>query len=142
MEAQGERRYSSYSFSTSALDGGEWSVSRPGRALPPGNDAQYPLYRRLGEPQRRCGHRLEEKSSLPPPGIEPRSPGRPFRSQTLYGLSYPAPTQCNPTIFRLTTTLRLCGTIRSFVNCPKLEAMHYICSYLMTLKRLQERTSK
>jgi hypothetical protein len=30
----GERRYSSYSFLTSALDGGEWSVSHPGRALP------------------------------------------------------------------------------------------------------------
>jgi hypothetical protein len=30
MEALGwERRYSSYSFLTSALDGGEWSVSRP-----------------------------------------------------------------------------------------------------------------
>jgi hypothetical protein len=28
-------RYSSYSFTTSALDGGEWSASRPGRALPP-----------------------------------------------------------------------------------------------------------
>jgi hypothetical protein len=31
----GERRYSSYSFTTSALDGGEWSASRPSRALPP-----------------------------------------------------------------------------------------------------------
>jgi hypothetical protein len=31
-----ERRYSSYSFTTSALDGGEWSASRPSRALPPG----------------------------------------------------------------------------------------------------------
>jgi hypothetical protein len=31
----GERRYSPYSFLTSALDGGEWSASRPGRALPP-----------------------------------------------------------------------------------------------------------
>jgi hypothetical protein len=29
----GERRYSSYSFSTSALDGGEWLVSRLGRAF-------------------------------------------------------------------------------------------------------------
>jgi hypothetical protein len=29
-------RYSSYSFLTSALDGGEWSASRPGRDLPPG----------------------------------------------------------------------------------------------------------
>jgi hypothetical protein len=34
--AWGERRYSSYSFLTSALDGGEWSASRPGRALPRG----------------------------------------------------------------------------------------------------------
>jgi hypothetical protein len=32
----GERRYSSYSFTTSALDGGEWSASRPGRAFIPG----------------------------------------------------------------------------------------------------------
>jgi hypothetical protein len=32
----GARRYTSYSFSTSALDGGEWSASRPARALAPG----------------------------------------------------------------------------------------------------------
>jgi hypothetical protein len=55
--AWGERRYSSYSFTTSALDGGEWSASRPGRALPPGKDPRYPLYRRLGGPQSRSGHR-------------------------------------------------------------------------------------
>jgi hypothetical protein len=36
MEAHGgERRYSSYSYLTSALDGGKWSASRPGRALTP-----------------------------------------------------------------------------------------------------------
>jgi hypothetical protein len=34
--AWGENRYSSYSFTTSALDGGEWSASRPGRAFTPG----------------------------------------------------------------------------------------------------------
>jgi hypothetical protein len=34
--ALGERRYSSYLFLTSALDGGEWSASRPDRALAPG----------------------------------------------------------------------------------------------------------
>jgi hypothetical protein len=34
--------YSSYSFLNSALDGGEWSVSRPGRALPPGEDPTVP----------------------------------------------------------------------------------------------------
>jgi hypothetical protein len=32
----GEKRYSSYSFTTSALDGIEWPASRPGRALAPG----------------------------------------------------------------------------------------------------------
>jgi hypothetical protein len=53
----GERRYSSYSFSTSALDGGEWSASRPSRALPPGKGPPVPLYRRLGGPQSRSGHR-------------------------------------------------------------------------------------
>jgi hypothetical protein len=55
--AWGERRYISYSFLTSALDGGKWSASRPGRALPPGKDPRYPLYRRLCGPQSRSGHR-------------------------------------------------------------------------------------
>jgi hypothetical protein len=32
--AWGERRYSSYSFSTSALDGGEWSASLPRETIP------------------------------------------------------------------------------------------------------------
>jgi hypothetical protein len=31
--AKGERKYSSYSFLTSALHGGEWSASRSGHAL-------------------------------------------------------------------------------------------------------------
>jgi hypothetical protein len=35
-------RYSS-SFLTSALDGGEWSASRPGRALPPGKRPPVPI---------------------------------------------------------------------------------------------------
>jgi hypothetical protein len=35
---KGERRHSSYSFLTSALDGVEWSASRPVRALPVGED--------------------------------------------------------------------------------------------------------
>jgi hypothetical protein len=35
----GDRRYSYYSCITSALEGGEWSASRPGRALPPGERA-------------------------------------------------------------------------------------------------------
>jgi hypothetical protein len=55
--AWGERRYSSYLLMTSALDGGEWSASRPGRALSRGKDPRYLLYRRLGGPQSRSEHR-------------------------------------------------------------------------------------
>jgi len=35
---------------TAALEGGEWSASRPGRTLPPGK-TRYELYRRLGGPK-------------------------------------------------------------------------------------------
>jgi hypothetical protein len=59
MEAHGERRYSSYSYSTSALDGSEWSASRPGRALPP-----VPTVQEAGwAPEPVWTQRLEEKSS-------------------------------------------------------------------------------
>jgi hypothetical protein len=69
MKALGEeRRYSSYSFTTSVLDGGEWSASRPGRALPPGKGPRYPLDRRLGGPQSRSGHRGYRKILCPRPG--------------------------------------------------------------------------
>jgi hypothetical protein len=50
-DAKGEKRYSSYSFLISTLEGGEWSASPIGRALPPWKDPQYPLGRRLGGPQ-------------------------------------------------------------------------------------------
>jgi hypothetical protein len=43
MEAQRKRIDSCYSFMTSALDGGEWSASRPGRALPPGKGPPVPI---------------------------------------------------------------------------------------------------
>jgi hypothetical protein len=44
----GERRYSSHSFSTSALDGGEWSASRPGRPLAPGKGPPVPTVQETG----------------------------------------------------------------------------------------------
>jgi hypothetical protein len=44
----GDRRYSSYSFLTSALEGGEWSASRPGRALPPGKEPPVPIVQEAG----------------------------------------------------------------------------------------------
>jgi hypothetical protein len=48
MEVQGEMRYSSYSLLTSALDGGEWSASRFGRALAPGNGLPVPIVQEAG----------------------------------------------------------------------------------------------
>jgi hypothetical protein len=60
----GERRYSSYLFLTSALDGGEWSASRPGRALPPGKEPPVPIKQEAGwAPKPVWTSRLEEKSS-------------------------------------------------------------------------------
>jgi hypothetical protein len=66
MEALGGERYSSYSFTTSALDGGEWSASRPGRALPPGKGAPVPIVQEAGwAPEPFWTQRLGEKSFAP-----------------------------------------------------------------------------
>jgi hypothetical protein len=48
MEAQRERIYTSYSFTTSALEEGEWSASRPGRALPWRTDPPLPFVQEAG----------------------------------------------------------------------------------------------
>jgi hypothetical protein len=88
--AWGERQYSYYSFSTSALDGGEWSASRPGHALAPGKWPPVPIGQEAEwAPEAQRDTEARGKILLPLPGIEPQSPGRPVRSQTLYWLSYP-----------------------------------------------------
>ena len=53
---------------TAALEGGEWSATRPGRTLPPGK-TRYPFYRRLGGPQGRSGR----AENLVPTGIRSRA---------------------------------------------------------------------
>jgi hypothetical protein len=61
--AWGER-YSSYSFFTSALDGGEWSASHPGRVLRPGKGPPVPIVQEAGwAPELVWTQRIEEKSS-------------------------------------------------------------------------------
>jgi hypothetical protein len=61
--AWGERRYSSYSFSTSALDADEWSASCTGRALAPGKGPPVPTGQEAGwAPEPVWTQRLEEKS--------------------------------------------------------------------------------
>jgi hypothetical protein len=65
---------------------GEWSASRPGRAL-----AQVPIVQEAGwAPRVGLDTEVRGKILLPLKGIEPGSPDRPTRSQTLYSLSYPA----------------------------------------------------
>jgi hypothetical protein len=43
-----ERKYSSYSFLSSILDGGEWSELRPGRALALGKGPPVPTEQEAG----------------------------------------------------------------------------------------------
>jgi hypothetical protein len=76
---------SSYSFTTSEVDGGEWSESRPGRILAPGKGPPG-TYCTGGWVGLRAGLDTEVRGKIPTllPGIEPRSPGRPVRGQTLY----------------------------------------------------------
>jgi hypothetical protein len=73
------------------LDGGEWSAPRPGRALAPGEKTPG-THCTGGWLGPRSGLDTEARGKFlsPLPWIEPRSPGRPARSQTLYCLSYPA----------------------------------------------------
>jgi hypothetical protein len=60
----GGRRYNSYSYLTSALDGGEWSASRPGRALSQGKELPVPIGQEAGwAPEPVWTQRLDEKSS-------------------------------------------------------------------------------
>jgi hypothetical protein len=83
-----ERRYSSYSFTTSALDRGEWSASRLSFPLPPRKGPLVHIGQEAGwAPELVWTQRIEEKNSLPLLGIEPRSPGHSAHSQTLYCLS-------------------------------------------------------
>jgi hypothetical protein len=57
-----ERSYSSYSFSTSTLDGGEWSASLPGTALSLGKGPPVPIVQEAGRaPELVWTQRVQEK---------------------------------------------------------------------------------
>jgi hypothetical protein len=74
-------------FLTSALVGGEWSASRPGRFTPGERD---PGTRWIGgwvSPSTGLNG-LKKRKFLTLPGLELRPLGRPTRSQSLYRLCY------------------------------------------------------
>jgi hypothetical protein len=86
---RGERIYSSYSFTSSALDGTSSQRHAPAALYPRRNDPPVPIRQEIGwAPEPVWTRRLQEKSSLPSPGIELLLPGRPVRRQILYCLSY------------------------------------------------------
>jgi hypothetical protein len=61
-KAPGGEEYTSYSFSTSALNGGECSASRPGRTLAPGKGPPVSILQEAGwAPEPIWTQRLEEK---------------------------------------------------------------------------------
>jgi hypothetical protein len=63
LDGGAERRYGSYSFTTSALDGGEWSASRHGHVLAAGRGPPVPIVQEAGWASEVVWvQRLEEKS--------------------------------------------------------------------------------
>jgi hypothetical protein len=82
----GELRYSSTHSLTSAVDGGEWSTSRPGRFTP---RERAPGTHWVGGwvgPRAVLDVVVKRKILAPPPRIEPYNPDRPARSRALYRL--------------------------------------------------------
>jgi hypothetical protein len=69
-------------FLTSALDGDEWSASRPGRALSPGKGIPVPIGQEAGwTPEQGLDTEVRRKILRLCRGS---NPGPPVRSQTLY----------------------------------------------------------
>jgi hypothetical protein len=85
MQATRGEEYSPCSFLTSALDGDEWSASRPGSVLPPGKDPWYPLDRRLGG--LRAGLDTEGRGKFLCP-CRGSNPGRPVQTVVMTDPKY------------------------------------------------------
>ena len=62
----GEGEVQLHSYTTSALEGCEWSMPCPSH-FTAGKETQYPLFRRLGRP---CGRSEQVWKISPPPGFE------------------------------------------------------------------------
>jgi hypothetical protein len=80
----GEQRYSSTHSFTSALDGGEWSASRPGRFTPRAR-ARGTHWKEGGVGPRAVLDAVVKKK-IPSPLRESKNPDRPARSPPLYRL--------------------------------------------------------
>jgi hypothetical protein len=89
MKAYGGVDVYTHVFLTSALAGGEWSISRPCRFIP-GESAPGTHWIGCWVDPRAGLDDLEKRKFLTtPPGLELRPLRRPARSQSLYRLRYP-----------------------------------------------------
>jgi hypothetical protein len=79
-----------HAFLTPALEGGEWSASRPGRFASRRKSPRYLLDRRLVGPQNRSGRGGDEKIPSPRRESNSQTPIIQPVAQSLYRLSYPA----------------------------------------------------
>jgi hypothetical protein len=88
MKAYGGVDVCIHIFLTSALAGGEWSASRPGRFTP---SERAPNNHWIGSwvDPRVTLDDVEKRKFFTLRGLKPRPLGRPARSQSLYRLSYP-----------------------------------------------------
>jgi hypothetical protein len=89
MKAYGGMDVWIHVFLTSALVGGEWSASRPGR-FTPGKEPPVPIW--IGDwvgPSTGLDD-VEKRKFLTLLGLELRPLGRPVSSQSLYRLRYPS----------------------------------------------------
>jgi hypothetical protein len=73
-------------FLNDAINGGEWSASRPRQLYPRGKSPRYQFDSRLSGPQNRSGRCGIEKNFL---ALPKSNPGRPAGSVSLYRLRYP-----------------------------------------------------
>jgi hypothetical protein len=85
MKAYGRVDVLIHIFLTSAVVGGEWSASRPGR-FTPGERAPATHWKRGRVGPRTGLDDVERRKILPLPGLKLQPLGRPARSQSLYNL--------------------------------------------------------
>jgi hypothetical protein len=88
MKAYGEMDVKIHIFLTSALAGGEWSASRPGR-FTPWETAPGTHYIGGWVDPRAVLDDVKKRKFLTLPGLERRPLRRPARSKSLYRLRYP-----------------------------------------------------
>jgi hypothetical protein len=91
MKAYGGVDVKIHIFLTSALVGGEWSGSRPGRFTPGERAPGIHLIGGWVDP-RAALNDVEKRKFFTLPGLELRTLCRPARSQSIYRLRYPGST--------------------------------------------------